>query len=69
MLALDFADTAQAAPLSLVLGGERPPVDVAVKAPVGELVQPVTMTSSEFRKHQARLTGMNENSAQVRAAD
>ncbi|XP_022105220.1 AP-3 complex subunit beta-2-like isoform X2 [Acanthaster planci] len=62
-LGVDFADTTQ--PANFEICTESRKFSVSIKAPVGELLQPISMSEREFLSEQSKLTGMNENSDKV----
>ncbi|XP_071846020.1 AP-3 complex subunit beta-2-like isoform X2 [Apostichopus japonicus] len=65
-MGIDFRDTTQ--PATFEISTILRQFNVTVKAPVGELIQPVTINEAEFFKQQAKLKGMNEASDQVKIA-
>ncbi|XP_072167067.1 AP-3 complex subunit beta-2-like isoform X2 [Diadema setosum] len=60
ILGVDFRDTTQ--PANFEICTESRKFSVTVKAPIGELLQPTTMSEREFLSQQSKLTGMNEHS-------
>ncbi|XP_078473545.1 AP-3 complex subunit beta-2 [Lampetra fluviatilis] len=62
-LGIDFCDSTQPANIHLCTKNRKFPV--SIQTPVGELLLPVTMTESDFKKEQGKLSGMNETSAKV----
>ncbi|XP_074650639.1 AP-3 complex subunit beta-2-like isoform X2 [Tubulanus polymorphus] len=63
LMAVDFNDTTQ--PANFEICSQERSFNVSIKAPVGELVQPHTMSEKDFNSQAAKLSGMNENSASV----
>ncbi|KAL5004173.1 hypothetical protein ScPMuIL_017629 [Solemya velum] len=63
LMAINFNDTTQPATFHLCTLEQK--FNVSIKAPVGELLQPFTMSEGEFITQQGKLTGMNENSGTV----
>nr|XP_033785317.1 AP-3 complex subunit beta-1 isoform X2 [Geotrypetes seraphini] len=65
-MGIDFFDSTQTANFKLCTKDNQ--FSVNVQPPVGELFLPVTMTETDFKKEQGKLTGMNENFAIVTVA-
>lgn len=65
-MGIDFRDTTQ--PATFEISTIMRQFNVTVKAPVGELMQPVTISEAEFLKQQAKLKGMNEASDQIQVS-
>lgn len=63
LMGINFNDTTQPASLELCTAEQK--FKVSITAPVGELLQPYTMSESDFVVQQGKLGGMNENSANV----
>ncbi|XP_044132040.1 AP-3 complex subunit beta-1 isoform X2 [Bufo gargarizans] len=62
-MGIDFCDSTQTASFQLCTKDDR--FSVAIQPPPGELLLPVTMSETDFKKEQAKLTGMNESSATI----
>ncbi|XP_033634375.1 AP-3 complex subunit beta-2-like isoform X1 [Asterias rubens] len=62
-LGIDYGDTTQ--PANFEICTETRKFSVSIKAPVGELLQPISMNESDFLLQQSKLTGMNENSDNI----
>lgn len=63
LMAIDFNDTTQPAHFQICTHSKA--FSVSITAPVGELLQPTTITENDFIKLQGKLTGMNETSASI----
>lgn len=63
LMGVNFNDTTQPAALEVCAGEHK--FKVSITAPVGELLQPYTMSEGDFTSQQSKLGGMNENSASV----
>ncbi|XP_033749494.1 AP-3 complex subunit beta-2-like [Pecten maximus] len=66
LLAINFNDTTQPAKFNICTQDTKFPVTIT--APVGELLQPHTMSEAEFLQQQGKLGGMHENSGNVKLA-
>ncbi|XP_068105187.1 AP-3 complex subunit beta-1 isoform X2 [Hyperolius riggenbachi] len=62
-MGIDFCDSTQTASFQLCTKEDQFPV--GIQPPAGELLLPVTMSEADFKKEQAKLTGMNESSATI----
>lgn len=62
-MGIDFCDSAQTASFQLCTKVDK--FSVGIQPPPGELFVPVTMSETDFKKEQAKLTGMNESSATI----
>lgn len=62
-MGIDFCDSTQTASFQLCTKEDQ--FAVGIQPPPGELLLPVTMSETDFKKEQAKLTGMNENSATI----
>ncbi|KAM3940045.1 AP-3 complex subunit beta-1 isoform 2-T2 [Leptodactylus fuscus] len=60
-MGIDFCDSTQTASFQLCTKEDK--FSVGIQPPTGELLLPVTMSETDFKKEQAKLTGMNESSA------
>ncbi|XP_072038441.1 LOW QUALITY PROTEIN: AP-3 complex subunit beta-2-like [Amphiura filiformis] len=58
-MGIDFRDTT--VPANFQICTESRKHNVSIKAPVGELLQPITLPEREFQTQQGKLAGMNEN--------
>lgn len=67
LMAINFNDTTQPATFDLCTLEQK--FNVSITAPVGELLQPYTMSPNEFTQQQGKLTGMNENSGSITLPD
>lgn len=63
LMGINFNDTTQPADLEVFAGEHK--FKVSIAAPVGELLQPHTMSEGDFTNQQRKLGGMNENSASI----
>ncbi|KAK7499691.1 hypothetical protein BaRGS_00009032 [Batillaria attramentaria] len=63
LMGVNFNDTTQPAAIEVCVGEQK--FKVNITAPVGELLQPYTMSESDFSSQQSKLGGMNENSTNV----
>ncbi|XP_076465075.1 AP-3 complex subunit beta-2-like isoform X2 [Babylonia areolata] len=63
LMGINFNDTTQPAAMEVCAGEQK--FKVSITAPVGELLQPHTMSEGDFSTQQSKLGGMNENSANV----
>lgn len=66
LLAINFNDTTQPAKFNICTQDTK--FTVTITAPVGELLQPHTMSEAEFLQQQGKLGGMHENSGTVKLA-
>ncbi|XP_038072193.1 AP-3 complex subunit beta-2-like isoform X2 [Patiria miniata] len=66
-LGIDYGDTTQ--PANFEICTESRKFSVSIKAPVGELLQPISISEREFQSEQSKLIGMNENSDKVSIPD
>ncbi|XP_071166294.1 AP-3 complex subunit beta-2-like isoform X3 [Mytilus edulis] len=64
VFSINFNDTTQPAKFDLCTTDQK--FNVSITAPVGELLQPHTMSEGEFTSQQGKLGGMNENSGTVK---
>ncbi|CAC5376615.1 AP3B [Mytilus coruscus] len=64
VFSINFNDTTQPAKFDLCTMDQK--FNVSITAPVGELLQPHTMSEGEFTSQQGKLGGMNENSGMVK---
>lgn len=64
VFSINFNDTTQPAKFELCTQDQK--FNVSITAPVGELIQPHTMSEGEFTTQQGKLGGMNENSGTVK---
>ncbi|XP_073440245.1 AP-3 complex subunit beta-1 [Dendrobates tinctorius] len=62
-MGIDFCDSTQTASFQLCTKEDR--FSVGIQPPPGELLLPVTMSETDFKKEQAKLTGMNESSTTI----
>ncbi|XP_069819126.1 AP-3 complex subunit beta-1 isoform X1 [Dendropsophus ebraccatus] len=62
-MGIDFCDSTQTASFQLCTKEDK--FSVGIQPPPGELLLPVTMSETDFKKEQAKLTGMNESSATI----
>ncbi|KAG8456515.1 hypothetical protein GDO86_002338 [Hymenochirus boettgeri] len=62
-MGIDFCDSTQTA--SFQLCTKEYQFSVGIQPPPGELILPVSMSEADFKKEQAKLTGMNENTTTV----
>ncbi|XP_040196746.1 AP-3 complex subunit beta-1 isoform X2 [Rana temporaria] len=62
-MGIDFCDSTQTASFQLCTKEDQ--FSVGIQPPPGELLLPVTMSETDFKKEQAKLMGMNENSATI----
>ncbi|KAM9330979.1 AP-3 complex subunit beta-1 [Gastrophryne carolinensis] len=62
-MGIDFCDSTQTASFQLCTKDNQ--FAVGIQPPVGELLLAVTMTETDFKKEQAKLTGMNESAATI----
>lgn len=62
-MGIDFCDSTQTASFQLCTKEDQ--FAVGIQPPAGELLLPVTMSETDFKKEQAKLTGMNESSATI----
>nr|DBA23498.1 TPA: hypothetical protein GDO54_014409 [Pyxicephalus adspersus] len=62
-MGIDFCDSTQTASFQLCTKEDQ--FTVGIQPPAGELLLPVTMSETDFKKEQAKLTGMNETSAAI----
>ncbi|KAK2144879.1 hypothetical protein LSH36_722g00029 [Paralvinella palmiformis] len=67
LMDIDFNDTTQPAQFQICTHSKA--FNVSITAPVGELLQPNTITENDFLKLQGKLTGMNEASASIDVPD
>ncbi|XP_030049106.1 AP-3 complex subunit beta-1 [Microcaecilia unicolor] len=65
-MGIDFCDSTQTASFNLCTKDNQ--FSVNIQPPVGELLLPVTMTETDFKKEQGKLTGMNESFATITVA-
>ncbi|CAN7998896.1 unnamed protein product [Ixodes hexagonus] len=65
---IDFNESTQQATLEVRLGDDLC-YPVALKPPVGEILQPVRISKTEFLAQQGKLRGMNENSCSLEVED
>ncbi|NWW47906.1 AP3B1 protein, partial [Pedionomus torquatus] len=65
-MGIDFCDSTQMASFQLCTRDDH--FNVSIQPPVGELLLPVTMSETDFKKEQGMLTGMNETSASMAVA-
>ncbi|XP_060063674.1 AP-3 complex subunit beta-2-like [Ylistrum balloti] len=66
LLAINFNDTTQPAKFNICTQDTK--FAASITAPVGELLQPHTMSEAEFIQQQGKLGGMHENSGNVKLA-
>ncbi|KAM4810416.1 AP-3 complex subunit beta-1 [Rhinophrynus dorsalis] len=62
-MGIDFCDSTQTASFQLCTKEDQ--FCVSIQPPPGELLLPVTMSETDFKKEQGKLTGMNESSATI----
>ncbi|XP_075447129.1 AP-3 complex subunit beta-1 isoform X3 [Ascaphus truei] len=62
-MGIDFCDSTQTASFQLCTKEDQ--FHVGIQPPPGELILPVTMSETDFKKAQGKLTGMNESSATI----
>ncbi|XP_018412769.1 PREDICTED: AP-3 complex subunit beta-1 [Nanorana parkeri] len=62
-MGIDFCDSTQTASFQLCTKEDQ--FAVGIQPPAGELLLPVTMSETDYKKEQAKLTGMNESSATI----
>ncbi|XP_071993980.1 AP-3 complex subunit beta-1 isoform X2 [Engystomops pustulosus] len=62
-MGIDFCDSTQTASFQLCTKNDK--FSVGIQPTPGELLLPVTMSETDFKKEQAKLTGMNESSATI----
>ncbi|XP_077989441.1 AP-3 complex subunit beta-2-like [Glandiceps talaboti] len=62
-MGVDYCDTTQPAHFEICTESRK--FTVTINAPVGELLQPISMSENEFLKHQSKLRGMNENTGKT----
>ncbi|XP_077143178.1 AP-3 complex subunit beta-1 isoform X2 [Ranitomeya variabilis] len=62
-MGIDFCDSTQTASFQLCTKEDK--FSVGIQPPPGELLLPVTMSETDFKREQAKLTGMNESSATI----
>ncbi|XP_066458942.1 AP-3 complex subunit beta-1 isoform X2 [Eleutherodactylus coqui] len=62
-MGIDFCDSTQTASFQLCTKEDK--FSVGIQPPPGELLSPVTMSETDFKKEQAKLTGMNESSSTI----
>ncbi|XP_056397589.1 AP-3 complex subunit beta-1 isoform X2 [Hyla sarda] len=62
-MGIDFCDSTQTASFQLCTKEDK--FSVKIQPPPGELLLPVTMSEMDFKKEQAKLTGMNESSETI----
>ncbi|XP_076039597.1 adaptor related protein complex 3 subunit ruby isoform X2 [Oratosquilla oratoria] len=62
-IGIDFNDTTQAAIFDLSSGDHVH--TISISAPIGELLQPLSMSESDFSLNQGKLRGMNEMTGKV----
>ncbi|KAM4710029.1 AP-3 complex subunit beta-1 isoform 2-T2 [Discoglossus pictus] len=62
-MGIDFCDSTQTASFQLCTKEDQ--FCVSIQPPTGELLLPVTMSETDFKKEQGKLTGMNESSATI----
>ncbi|XP_053557352.1 AP-3 complex subunit beta-1 isoform X2 [Bombina bombina] len=62
-MGIDFCDSTQTASFQLCTKEDQ--FSVGIQPPAGELLLPVTMSETDFKKAQGKLTGMNENSTTI----
>ena len=67
VFSINFNDTTQPAKFDLCTQDQK--YNISITAPVGELLQPHTMSDGEFTTQQGKLGGMNENSGTVKLAE
>ncbi|XP_029431280.1 LOW QUALITY PROTEIN: AP-3 complex subunit beta-1 [Rhinatrema bivittatum] len=65
-MGIDFCDSTQTASFKLCTKDNQ--FNVNIQPPIGELLLPVTMTETDFKKEQGKLTGMNESFATITVA-
>ncbi|XP_060597112.1 AP-3 complex subunit beta-2-like [Ruditapes philippinarum] len=64
LMAINFNDTTQ--PAGFEICTEERKHNVTISAPVGEILQPYNIHEKEFVKEQGKLSGMNENTANLK---
>ncbi|KAM8962157.1 AP-3 complex subunit beta-1 [Pelodytes ibericus] len=62
-MGIDFCDSTQTASFQLCTKEDQ--FSVGIQPPCGELLLPVSMSETDFKKEQGKLSGMNETSATV----
>ncbi|KAK6188892.1 hypothetical protein SNE40_004974 [Patella caerulea] len=63
LIGINFNDTIQPAKFTICAGDNKH--SVSITAPVGELIQPYSMSHADFNTQQGKLSGMNENSGKT----
>ncbi|XP_041375514.1 AP-3 complex subunit beta-2-like [Gigantopelta aegis] len=67
LMGINYNDTTQPATFELTTKEQK--FNVSITAPVGELLQPHTMSEMEFTSQQGKLSGMNENVSKVNISE
>ncbi|XP_070541832.1 AP-3 complex subunit beta-2-like [Ptychodera flava] len=62
-MGVDFCDTTQPAVFEICTESRK--FNVTINAPVGELLQPLSLSENDFLAKQSKLRGMNENTGKV----
>ncbi|KAG8197187.1 hypothetical protein JTE90_011345 [Oedothorax gibbosus] len=62
-IGIDYNESTQ--PAKFVLKANENSYNLVIKAPIGEILQPVLLSEGEFTAAQSKLKGMNENSGTV----